>query len=318
MRTSAKSILQAIGALVILCGIFTNARAQQHAQYTQYMYNTAIINPGYAASVDRATASGLYRAQWLGLDGAPTTINLTLTVPVGERWGIGFSALNDEIGNGTNQETQLDAMLAYSLPVSFEGRLSFGLMVQGSLLNVNSSKLRHYDPTLTPEEAQIDNKFTPNLGVGLYYYQWKGYVGLSAPILLETEHFNTSGSKDNYVFKERMYLNFIAGYVFDLNPDLKFKPAVLVQGGKGSPVTANISANFLFNDRFRLGAAYRWDTAISGLFGLQVTPDLLLGLAYDKDTTTLGNTSFNDGSFEVFLRFKFGFGPEDIISPRFF
>ncbi len=47
--------------------------AQQDAQYTQYMYNTMSVNPAYAGSRGQLSFAGLYRAQWIGLDGAPET-----------------------------------------------------------------------------------------------------------------------------------------------------------------------------------------------------------------------------------------------------
>ena len=74
----------------------------------------------------------------------------------------------------------------------------------------------------------------------------------------------------------------------------------------------------MINNKFTLGAAYRWDAALSAMFGFQITDQFLLGLAYDKETTELGNTSFNDGSFEILLRYEFRKKYNNIIAPRFF
>ncbi|WP_415843934.1 type IX secretion system membrane protein PorP/SprF, partial [Zobellia nedashkovskayae] len=40
-------------------------------------------------------------------------------------------------------------------------------------------------------------------------------------------------------------------------------------------------------------------------FGFQITDQFMVGLAYDRETTDLGATRFNDGSFEIFLRYEF-------------
>ena len=80
----------------------------------------------------------------------------------------------------------------------------------------------------------------------------------------------------------------------------------------------DVSASFLFNDKFSFGAAYRWDAAVSGLVGFQLSDQIMLGLAYDRETTDLGGTQFNDGSFEVFLRFELVRSFERLVSPRFF
>jgi len=44
----------------------------------------------------------------------------------------------------------------------------------------------------------------------------------------------------------------------------------------------------------------------------------MLGLAYDKEITELGNTTFNDGSFEVLLRYELRTKYKNVIAPRFF
>ena len=110
----------------------------------------------------------------------------------------------------------------------------------------------------------------------------------------------------------------ITGYVFDLNTNVKLKPAALIKAVKGAPLQVDLSANFLFNDRFSLGAAYRWDAALSALFGFQLNDQLMLGLAYDKEVTDLGATRFNDGSFEFMLRYEFLNKYRRVITPRFF
>ncbi len=291
---------------------------QQDSQFTQYMYNTLVVNPAYAGQRNNLSVNLLHRSQWVGLDGAPKTQTFGVHSPYKRRYGIGFSVINDDIGDGTSQETNFDIALAYTIQTSLSGKLSFGLKVGGNLLSVNFSKLAGYD-----REAQnlinIDNKFSPNIGVGFYYHTSKFYLGLSAPNLLETEHFDRNGrDASSFVSTERINFYLISGYVFRVSDNLKFKPAILFKAVSGSPLQADFSTNFLINKKFTLGAAYRWDAAFSGLFGFQITEQLMLGLAYDKETTSLGNTTFNDGSFEVFIRYEFIDKKGRIVSPRFF
>jgi hypothetical protein len=86
----------------------------------------------------------------------------------------------------------------------------------------------------------------------------------------------------------------------------------------GAPLQVDISATFLFSEKFSVGAAYRWDAAVSALAGFQISDQFMLGLAYDRETTELGNTRFNDGSFEIFLRFELVRSYQRLVSPRFF
>jgi Type IX secretion system membrane protein PorP/SprF len=78
----------------------------------------------------------------------------------------------------------------------------------------------------------------------------------------------------------------------------------------------DVSGNFLINEKFVLGAAWRWDAAVSAMAGFQITDGLFIGYGYDLETTKLAN--YNSGSHEVFLRFELFKKQEKIVSPRFF
>ena len=305
--------------LLLVCLGVVNA--QQDAQYTQYMFNTMSVNPAYAGSRGQLSIAALYRSQWVGLDGAPKSQTLNLHSPIrNSKIGYGISVVNDNIGDGVVQETYFDAVISYSIDVSLEGKLSFGLKAGGNLLNLDFNGLRNFD--VEPVAADnIQNKFSPNVGLGMYYHTNKFYAGLSAPNLLQTEHFDNSQQNANsvqFLSKERINFYFITGYVFDLNNNFKFKPALLTKVVGGAPLQVDFSANFMFNDKFTFGAAYRWDAALSGMAGFQITDQLMLGLAYDKETTELGGTQFNDGSFEIFLRFELVKSFQRLVSPRLF
>lgn len=302
---------------VMLQGLY----AQQDAQYTQYMFNTMSVNPAYAGSRGQLSIAALYRAQWVGLDGAPETQTLNIHSPIrNSRLGYGISVVNDNIGDGVVQETYLDAVLSYTIDVSLEGKLSFGLKVGGNLLNLDFNGLNNFDnEPITGDN--IENEFSPNFGLGVYYHTNRFYAGLSAPNLLETDHFDNSQRDANdvqFLSTDRINFYLITGYVFDLSGNLKFKPAFLTKVVSGAPLQLDFSANFLFNEKFSFGAAYRWDAAFSALAGFQLSDQFMLGLAYDRETTELGSTQFNDGSFEVFLRFELVKSFQRLVSPRFF
>lgn len=307
--------------IIIIIGVLStvlacNSYGQQDAQYTQYMYNTMSINPAYAGSRGVFSLAALHRSQWVGLEGAPKTQTLNLHTPVGEsgKTGIGLSIINDDIG--PTHETYFDIDFSYTINTSENGKLSFGIKAGGHLLDVCFDCLNQYNPNDLLLQSNIDNKFSPNVGAGIYYHNSdKWYVGLSAPNLLETKHFDESSLS---VAKERINYYLIGGYVFDLSSDVKLKPAFLIKAVSGAPLQADLSANFLINEKFTIGAAYRWSAALSAMAGFQVSESIMLGFAYDRETTELGNTQFNDGSYEVFLRFELFNRRDNIISPRFF
>lgn len=318
MITVDNMILQKkIKILVLVCMLSTGLQlsAQQDAQYTQYMYNTISVNPAYAGSRGHLSIAALYRNQWLGLDGAPETQTLNLHTPLGYRGvGLGVSVVNDKIG--PTSETYFDVDFSYTIYTSVEGRLSFGLKASAHMLDIRFSELDEFeiDPQLTLQQ-DIQNKFSPNIGAGVYYHTDRFYTGLSAPRILETTHFDEASVS---TAAEQINLYFITGYVWDLNPFLKFKPTLLTKMVQGAPLQVDLSANFMFNEKFIGGVAYRWDAAFSGLFGFKVSDEFFIGLAYDREITDLGGTTFNDGSVEVILRYDFIKSLGNLKSPRFF
>ncbi|MFQ6602604.1 type IX secretion system membrane protein PorP/SprF [Flavobacterium sp. C3NV] len=287
--------------------------AQQDSQYTQYMYNTIAINPAYAGSRGALSVFGLYRTQWVGLDGAPETSTFSVNTPLNNsNLGLGVSLVNDKIGP-TNENT-LSADLSYTVPTSETYKLSFGIKATANLFNLDMNKL---DPE-TQGDLQfqnLDNKITPNIGAGVYWHSDKAYVGLSVPNFIETKRYDND---DTAIFKDKINYYFMAGYVFNLDrlEYIKFKPALLTKMVQGAPLQVDVSGNFMFNDKFVVGLAYRWSASVSAMAGFQVTDGLYIGYGYDHETTNL--RKYNSGSHEIFLRFEFFNNYNKMISPRFF
>lgn len=287
------------------------ALAQQDAQYTQYMYNTINVNPAYAGSRGVMSIFGLHRTQWVGLDGAPVTNAASINTPINNsNIGVGLSFVNDKIG--PTNENAISADVSYTVQTSETFKLSFGVKGTANLFNLDVNKLNPQDAG-DPQFQNLDNKFTPNIGAGVYFHSDKMYVGLSVPNFFETKRYSDN---DVAINAERMNFYLIAGYVFDLTYNLKFKPALLTKAVEGAPLQVDVSANFLYNDKFMLGAAWRWDAAVSAMAGFQVTDGLFIGYGYDHETTRLRR--FNSGSHEIFLRFELFTKHNKIVSPRFF
>jgi len=300
--------------LILLVGY---SYAQQDAQFTQYMYNTISVNPAYAGSNVGTSLFLLNRSQWVGLDGAPVTTNVSIHAPINRsNVGLGLSVINDKIGPSDESTVAVD--FSYTLLISDTYKLAFGLKASGNLLNIDFNKLNQYDQNDYSFETNVDNKFSPNVGVGLYLYSDKTYIGLSAPYLLETKHFDKYANvgTNSFIAQERLHYYLIAGHVFDFSTDVKFKPSVLLKTVEGAPLQFDISGNFLINEKFTAGVAYRWDIAVSALVGFQVSDSFFIGYGYDLETTRLAN--YNSGSHEIFLKYNFFNRFGKVVSPRFF
>lgn len=284
--------------------------AQQDAQFTQYMYNTININPAYAGSRGALSIFGLHRTQWVGLEGAPVTNAVSINTPLNSNnLGLGVSIINDKIG--PTHENTISADLSYTVPTSETFKLSFGVKATANLFDLDVTRLNPADDD--PALHDYSNKFTPNIGAGVYWHSDKAYVGLSVPNFIQTNRYDDN---EVAIFKEQINYYLIAGYVFDLNSSIKFKPAILTKMVKGAPLQMDVSGNFMFNDKFMVGVAYRWSAALSAMVGFQVSEGLYIGYGYDHETTNLNN--YNSGSHEIFLRYEIFKNNNKIITPRFF
>lgn len=290
--------------------------AQQDPQYTQYMYNMSVINPGYATDDITTIKAGLiYRSQWVGSVGGPTTGNLFAHTVLTDRLEGGISIVNDQIGDVVN-ETNAYIDLAYALPIGEYSKLSFGIKAGATFFSTDFNGFVYSDPLPDPAFSENVSKTFPNIGAGFFYFSDDYYFGISAPNLLDSKHLeNDSGIVARG--SENIHLFFTGGYVFEFNENLKFKPAFMAKHVAGSPLSVDISANVLMYNKLEIGAAYRVNDSFSGLISFGITPSIRLGYAYDYTTSNLGR--FNNGSHEVSLLFNInrlikGYDK----SPRFF
>jgi type IX secretion system PorP/SprF family membrane protein len=290
--------------LLVLLVVFLTSKlhAQQDPQFTHYMYNMSVINPAYATdNADVINLGGLYRAQWVGIKGAPTTQTFFAHKPLSKRVEMGISVVHDEIGNVV-RENNIFADFAYVIPLNESVKLSFGLKAGVTLFNTDFNGFVYTDPTIDPAFQDNISKTFPNIGAGTYLFGSNYYVGFSTPNLMTSRHIETiNGRAGSGVESVHFFLT--GGYVFTFNgnDNFKLKPAFMAKGVEGAPVALDLTTNVLINNKFELGAGYRLGDSVSGLASFYVTPTLRIGYSYDYTLSNLGR--FNSGSHEVFLLF---------------
>lgn len=259
---------------------------------------------------------GLYRTQWVGAYGAPKTFTFFGHTAITDKIEAGISFVSDDIGDGAKKENNVYADFAYVLKLSNKDKLSLGLKAGFSSMQSNFNGFRFTDPQTDYAFSENINATKPNIGVGAYYFRDNLYVGLSVPNLLKSKYIEEK-SGINAFGSEEIHTFLTAGYVFQLNDRLKLKPAFMSKFVKGAPITLDVTANVLYNEKFEFGAAYRIDDSVSALFNINVTPTLRVGYAYDYTLTNFGQ--FNSGTHEIMLLFDLDLlGKGFDKSPRFF
>ncbi|MEO0405646.1 MAG: type IX secretion system membrane protein PorP/SprF, partial [Bacteroidota bacterium] len=289
--------------LIVLMTFFGAATgwSQQDPMFSQYMFNTLAINPAYAGSADLLTANIIYRHQWVDIDGAPRTQTVTLHSPLKkESISLGGSIINDSHGPVRQTGVYLDASYRITMDRS---RLAFGLkggmnFFQANLLDLNP--VIEDDPTFS---QNINNNLLPNFGAGLMWYSNTWYLGFSVPKILENRLVD-GDLPDFQNNTERMHAFLTGGMVFEVNNYTYFKPAFLVKAVNGAPVSFDLTANFMFYEKFWIGAMYRFQDAVGLLLQYEINNKLHVGYAYDYSITDLGD--YTTGSHEIMLGLDFG------------
>lgn len=309
-NNAIKSIIAAL--MLTLSG--SMGYGQFDPMYTQYMFNELQINPAYAGSRECLSATALYREQWVGLDGAPSTLTASVHAPMmQQKLGVGINIINESIG--VSRRTGINLNGAYRIKMD-ENTLAFGLQLGMVSLSENLSQLN----LQSDQQFMINSgkKSAPNFGFGAFYTAPKWYVGLSVPRMLQNRLnvSNGTGEVQNRLNADDLHYFIAAGAVIDIASNIKLRPNLMTKIVSGAPLQVDLSANALFNDFIWAGLAYRSGDAVSLLLGANITKQLRLGYSYDYSISALQD--FNTGSHEIMLGYDFNYSKDKIVSPRYF
>jgi type IX secretion system PorP/SprF family membrane protein len=303
-------------ALVALAS-FGDLHAQQDPHYTQYMYNMSVMNPAYAGSKENLSMGLLYRKQWVEIEDAPTTGTFFGHSAVGKNVGLGLSVISDKIG--PVEENNVYGDFSYTLNLGGDHKLAFGVKLGltfhnvGLFSDINYTLPQQNDPAFSRD---ITNTYF-NFGSGFFYYTNKYYLGLSVPNMLKSTHFDVQRSAEELQFgTETSHYFLTGGYVFDINQSVKFKPFFMLKSAFSAPTSLDVSTNFLFNEKFEVGATYRLEDSFGAMVNYAINPSLRIGYAYDHIVSDLKVTT--PSSHEIILLYDLNFPKKVSSSPRFF
>jgi type IX secretion system PorP/SprF family membrane protein len=287
--------------LITLLLFATCTFAQHNSSYSQYMFNGLLLNPAYAGSNDALNLTALYRKQWLGLDGSPTTITFSGHMPLkNKKINLGALIMSDKFG--VSEHNRLNAVYAYRIRL-LKGEFSFGLaagidVYKANWDQVKTTQLR--DPSFT---VNADKKILPQAGCGIYYYRPRFYIGVSIPSMFENE------------FNKYQTSIFNTGFVADVSENFKIKSAVLLKYVLNSPVDINLSSTFYWKNILGLGLGYTINGICMAYMDLRVNDQLRVGYSYDYIFNELKN--YSTGSHEIMLRYLFQYKIK-VSSARYF
>jgi type IX secretion system PorP/SprF family membrane protein len=293
-----KYIKQIVVGLLVIVQI--NGYGQSMPMYSQYMYNMTNINPAYAGNRSVPSLAFIWREQWAGMPGAPSTKSITFDMPTeNKKVGLGIQLFDDKYVN-VIQRTGLNLFYNLKFPVSDKGVLSLGLKGgfyndKKMLTNVNLGQVSAYDGAY----ANNFNRIVPLAGAGIYYNDDHFYAGFSAPDVITLSKVKPYRSDSSLYQVNEVHYFLTTGYSFDINDDVTVKPSLLLKMVSGAPIQTDFNANVWLKNMVGVGASYRTGESVLGMAELQVTPQFRVGYAYDMPFKR-PNTS------ELFLRVEFG------------
>jgi type IX secretion system PorP/SprF family membrane protein len=305
---------KSIAFLILLLFCVWNASAQQDPMFTQYMHNPVSINPAYAGSRGTLNVVAMHRQQWVGLEGAPKTLTLSVNSPfLNYNVGVGLSLIYDQIG--PVKQTGIYADYAYHLKLTSEVKLAFGLKGGVNMYDINLLNQRGAENDEHIALYGYRKMYLPNFGVGSYLYSERFYVGFSIPKMLQNSLSDDQNTL-NYVNREERHFFVTAGFVSNISDNIKFKPSTVLRIVSGSPLSAEFSAAFILNDKLWLGGMYRLGDSVGAMVKFDLTSQLSIGYSYDL--TNSGLSPYNQGTHEIYVSYDFGFRNKKILSPRYF
>ena len=301
METLLRSLV-----VITLAFATTMVHAQQDPMYSQYMFNGLSVNPAYAGVRGTASMTAMYRKQWVGIDGAPTTFTFSADAPVkNQRMALGMNLVQDKIGISNN--LVLNLIYAYHIRFANDAKLSLGLQA-----GVNQFKADYSAVNTSLNPGQVDNAFGynttslfPNFGFGTYYYTRKFFFGAGVPRMIKN---NLSGTNSptldftSYPNRQNRHFYITTGYSFDLNPDWMLKPSMMFKGVHGAPLELDVNMNLWWQEKLGAGVSYRTADALVAMLQFQIKDELQFGYAYDM--TVSGFSGTNSGSHELMLRYE--------------
>ena len=294
--------------------------------FTQYIYNTQVINPAYVGYREALSITAHHRSQWIGFKGAPSTQTVSIYSPLKKaELAVGAVLMHDKIG--PSRETDLQFDLAYRVRLSNKATLSFGTKVSAGLYQINlagleiSSDYYHLlNQTVPTDEMFLNNTSSlilPNIGFGAYYYKKLYFLGISSPKMLR--HKLEKKDSFNYELLEgrtepTLYIQ--GGYIFEIDKDFKIQPTGIIKATPNAPLSIGAFVSAILVDDIKVGVFYHVKETAGALIQYQINDQIRLGYSFDVATNRLISTNF--GSHEVMFNYLFNYRRKRIVYPRYF
>ena len=321
--------------IVLFALAINSADSQQMPQFSQYLRNQYMVNPGAAGvyGFTDITISG--RLQWLGFTNAPVSSYASICAPISKKsktkynpslrmstgpivapqvetgkfkHAFGGQLATDEYG--AFRKISFSGTYAIHMPIDRAGKynVSFGTRIglaNNSFLQDRAVVLNPAaDATYSGYIADQSSQNIMNIGAGLYFYSSKLFFGVAADQLTRNMVSFGTGTAN---FNPAIHANITGGYKIDITSDLVLTPSFLVKYSSPSPVAIEGTIQAEYKQRFWMGVSYRNTDAIVGMVGLTISNMFKFGYSYDYSISKFNK--YSQGGHELVLGIMLGRTP---------
>ncbi|MGF7040600.1 PorP/SprF family type IX secretion system membrane protein [Mucilaginibacter lappiensis] len=287
-------------SLSLLLVLITGSRVfaqQQIYNYSQYADNLTSVNSAYSMLDKAGSVSVLGRKQFIGIDGAPSSLMFNANFPVESiNSAAGIYVLNDQAA--VEHQIEFNAFFAKGIQLTQTSYLAVALNAGIRNYVGNYSQLDASDPQFMNDVRETK----PNIGFGVMLYSARYYLGLSVPEFTIRSLGTASEQQANYL---RTHYYFTGAYLADVSDDVKFKPATLVSYLNGSPVLANVSGTLYLKEQLGVGLNYRTDKKAAAMLSV-IGKAFRVGYSYQFGTSSNNLGGININTHEVSISYRFG------------
>ncbi len=305
---------------------------QQLMQYSLYMLNPYLYNPGYAGTVGTLVAHGAYRQQWVNLPGAPESQYVDAHLPLYVfRGGVGLRFARYRMG--AHQTVQGQVHYAYHFELGRETLLSVGIgggylqyALDGTQLRAPEGNYEpggtfsHNDPFLPESKVAVGVPFAE---MGLLLRYRRAEIGLAA--LPTYAPMSSADPQGNFRIRRVPQYVGTGRYLIDLSERLTLVPSFLM---KVEPAATQVEISSVFRWRANTFAGLSWRgvsasarDAVVIFGGLKLTDKISFAYSYDISISSLALVQ--RGTHELWVGYDLGkpIGaartPPIIYNPRF-
>ncbi len=289
------------------------SQAQRLPFFNHYYDNPYLYNPAYAGHDKHSVFYLTHRQQWLGVEGAPVSTQLTFHSPLGNAnpLFIGGNITNDQLG--ALSHTSAKFTTAYMIPLSSEHehymKTGFSAGIGMHAYNFGSMDIGD-DAVLQAAQSNniyLDGRF------GFLYHNQGFNLSASLPHLFTPPAVLSNGFAEPGLDQFSRMI-FSAHYRFNFSPEggLSFEPTALYHYNREGVSQMEGMGTFYYRskaskndqkDIFWFGGSYQQQSGFGGMAGLRVN-SLKISYAYSMGGSEVA--AYGMGSHEIQLGFVIG------------